>query len=440
MDKSTPRHLLVLTDALRLTDNPLLQLVSGEPFLAVALLDSKQFATGRASTRRLALQQRLLLEAQDRFARAGLPLLLLNGAPGEVLPALCQQYQLNSVVLPEPVGPDEYRDIRRLPAGISVKMPDINTLLADNLRPDLHNLPRSFTVFRKALEPALQVCPPLPAQSVDLQQLAVDAILSVPAAVAASSVPIIDTCIPPMPSADLSTLLPKEFGSVSAVAEPGAKQRFLQYLPHGWQHYKHSRNALTGADFASFLSVPLSRGTLSVRWVWHQICQYEQQHGVTDSSYWLKFELLWREYFRHLLRRHQHALFLHQGIGRHQVQPVAPVSHDALQRWQQGQTGEPLVDASMRLLKHSGWLSNRARQNVASYLHFELGCDWRDGAAWFEQQLLDYDVASNWGNWAYIAGALDSAPRRFNLSKQSAEYDPGLEQCQAILAALRASE
>lgn len=437
------RQLLVLTDVLRLTDNPLLLHATGSAFLAVAILDNRQFSASRASARRRALQQSLLLEAQDRFARAGLPLLIVAGNSRDLILSLCRQYQLNRVVIAEPVGPDEYQDLAALPADIQVQQIDANSLLAEQLRPDLTKLPRSFTAFRQAREPDLTVCSPLIPDAVDIKALSQHSILSVAAAVAGSTLPLPSESLPldqALPSADLASLLQPGYGRLSSVAEPGAIQRFLQYLPYGSRHYKQSRNALIGADFASYLSLPLARGTLSVRWVWQTICDYEQQHGVSESSYWLKFELLWREYFRHLLRKHQQAFFCYQGIGRHPVQPIAANSPATLSRWQQGQTTVPLVDASMQLLQHSGWLSNRARQNVASYLHFDLGCDWRQGAAWFEYQLLDYDVASNWGNWAYIVGALDSAPRRFNLMKQSEQYDPGLLQCQRILQAITSAQ
>lgn len=435
MAASHPRYLLLLNDVLRLADNPLLSAIGDAPFVAVVITDTRQFSAARASLRRRALQQALLLDCQQRFARAGLPLLLRRGVPATVIAQLCQQYQLNTVLASEPTGPDEYQLAQRLPAAVALRYIDCNSLLADALRPDLTRLPRSFTAFRQAMEPALPVCPPqdalvIPKQSLLCQQAALSSSDATDPALAAFSL---------THSAAVAALFPPGFGSVAALAEPAACQQFLQYLPDGARHYKQSRNALAGADFASYLSAPLALGTLSVRWVWQQISDYEQTHGSTDSSYWLKFELLWREYFRHLLRRHQRAFFARQGLGRHRVQAPTTTQSATLLRWQQGQTGEPLVDANMRLLQQTGWLSNRARQNVASYLHFELGCDWRLGAAWFEQQLLDYDVASNWGNWAYIVGALDSAPRRFNLARQTAQYDPELRQCQQILQALAGS-
>jgi hypothetical protein len=83
------------------------------------------------------------------------------------------------------------------------------------------------------------------------------------------------------------------------------------------------------------------------------------------------------------------------------------------------------IDANMLELKHTGFMSNRGRQNVASYLCNDLKLDWRLGAAYFEQQLIDYDVCSNWGNWAYLAGVGNDprGNRYFNIEKQASDYD-----------------
>ena len=98
----------------------------------------------------------------------------------------------------------------------------------------------------------------------------------------------------------------------------------------------------------------------------------------------------------------------------------------ALNKWINGQTGVPFIDANMMELKLTGFMSNRGRQNVASYLCNDLKVDWRYGAAYFEQQLVDYDVCNNWGNWAYLAGVGNDprANRYFNIAKQAAMYDP----------------
>lgn len=92
--------------------------------------------------------------------------------------------------------------------------------------------------------------------------------------------------------------------------------------------------------------------------------------------------------------------------------------------WRTGRTGVPLVDANMRELSATGFMSNRGRQNVASYLVLDLGCDWRLGADWFEHTLLDHDVSSNWGNWVAAAGLTGGRVNKFNMIKQSKDYDP----------------
>ncbi|MEL7313906.1 MAG: FAD-binding domain-containing protein, partial [Cyanobacteria bacterium J06559_3] len=94
--------------------------------------------------------------------------------------------------------------------------------------------------------------------------------------------------------------------------------------------------------------------------------------------------------------------------------------------WRDGMTGYPLVDANMRELAATGFMSNRGRQNVASFLTKNLGIDWRMGAEWFESLLVDYDVCSNWGNWNYTTGVGNDSRgfRYFNIPKQSKDYDP----------------
>jgi len=95
-----------------------------------------------------------------------------------------------------------------------------------------------------------------------------------------------------------------------------------------------------------------------------------------------------------------------------------------LQRWKDGLTGVPLVDANMRELAATGWMSSRGRRVTASYLIHCLGLDWRAGADHFESLLIDYDVTSNWGNWAQIAGLGGGPPKRLDIVQQSKDFDP----------------
>jgi deoxyribodipyrimidine photo-lyase len=125
-----------------------------------------------------------------------------------------------------------------------------------------------------------------------------------------------------------------------------------------------------------------------------------------------------------MMKKYNTKLFQLSGIQNKEL-PVN--AHDAvlLQKWMDGKTGVDFVDANMIELKRTGFMSNRGRQNVASYLCNDLKLDWRYGAAYFEQQLIDYDVCSNWGNWTYLAGVGNDprGNRYFNIEKQATDYD-----------------
>ncbi|MCL1065795.1 DASH family cryptochrome [Shewanella olleyana] len=188
--------------------------------------------------------------------------------------------------------------------------------------------------------------------------------------------------------------------------------------------YKQTRNALDGFENSTKFSVFLANGNVSARQVWAAIKKYELQHGDNESTYWIGFELLWREYFHWLALQLGKRLFSFKGLAK--CAPLTAFYPERFQKWCQGATPYPLVNACMKQLNATGYMSNRGRQIVASCLVNELGVDWRYGAAYFEQQLVDYDVASNWGNWQYIAGVgVDPrGGRHFNIEKQTQQYDP----------------
>jgi deoxyribodipyrimidine photo-lyase len=123
------------------------------------------------------------------------------------------------------------------------------------------------------------------------------------------------------------------------------------------------------------------------------------------------------------MKKHKHLFFLKGGIQNRP--PKTLKDNNALTLWTQGKTGVDFVDANMNELRLTGFMSNRGRQIVASYLCNDLQLDWRSGAAYFEEQLIDYDVCSNWGNWAYIAGVGNDprGHRVFNIQKQANDYD-----------------
>ena len=188
--------------------------------------------------------------------------------------------------------------------------------------------------------------------------------------------------------------------------------------------YKETRNALDSWRDSTKLSPWLAVGALSPREVVRQVTQFEQQVEKNESTYWIYFELLWREFFHWLQAKYGEKWFRFGGI----QQKVPNTKHNpkVFVDWCNGDTGYPIIDACMKQLQATGYMSNRGRQLVASCFVHELQQDWRYGAAWFENQLLDFDVGSNWGNWLYLAG-VGSDPRghrQFNLDKQTTTYDP----------------
>ena len=178
---------------------------------------------------------------------------------------------------------------------------------------------------------------------------------------------------------------------------------------------------MVGQGYSTKFAPWLARGCLSPRRVAHECAKYEQQRVANKSTYWVKFELTWRDYFIYYAHKYGAKLFFPYGVKGSSRK--WRVDSNALRAWKEGRTGAPLVDANMRELRATGFMSNRGRQNVASYLVHDLGLDWRLGAEHFEELLVDYTPESNWGNWHAAAGLSGGRINRFNILKQSKDYD-----------------
>jgi deoxyribodipyrimidine photo-lyase len=210
--------------------------------------------------------------------------------------------------------------------------------------------------------------------------------------------------------------------------EDSAMLRLQSYLwdSDSLKSYKQTRNGLLGANYSSKFSAWLATGCISPRTIYAEVQRYETERTKNDSTYWLIFELLWRDYFRFISARHGNNLFQQYGIRGQSPGHTWRIDRTLFEKWRTGRTGIPFIDANMRELLHTGFMSNRGRQNVASFLTKDLAIDWRMGAEWFESQLIDYDVCSNYGNWNYVAG-IGNDPREgryFNILKQAQMYDP----------------
>ena len=190
------------------------------------------------------------------------------------------------------------------------------------------------------------------------------------------------------------------------------------------EFYKKTRNGLLKTDYSSKLSAWLANGSISARQIYWEVKKYENQIIKNESTYWLIFELIWRDYFKYISIKHGNKIFKSGGITSNSKSWIVDLKK--INNWIDGQTKEPFVNANMIELKKTGWMSNRGRQNVASYLTKDLLLDWRLGASYFESMLIDYDVHSNYGNWIYNSGiGNDPMPdRKFNSKFQADRYDP----------------
>ena len=373
----------------------------------------------RVGPHRQAFAVRTLACLSAQLSARASHLLVCAGAAAEVLPALANALGAGgacNIVCEAIAAPQEEAEVAALRAhGLPVHTVWQSSLLhPEDLPFAPADLPPVFSTFRNAVERA-QVQPraPLPAPAT-LPALPPPERWSAwsgtgPAAHAAAAHDARSSF--PYASAACAG------GEVAALAH--LRRYLARKLPHS---YKQTRNGLTGLDYSSKFSPWLATGALSPRQVMAQLRAFEQAQGANEGSYWLWFELLWRDYFRLLHLQYGQALYRARGLSE---RPLAAHNTQGFKRWCHGQTGEPLIDAAMRELAATGYLSNRLRQVAASYVVYDLHGDWRAGAAWFEHCLLDYDVYSNQGNWLYIAGRGTDprGGRRFNPQKQAQDHD-----------------
>lgn len=161
--------------------------------------------------------------------------------------------------------------------------------------------------------------------------------------------------------------------------------------------YRWSRNKSLGMDYSSKLSPFLALGCISPRIIYETVKDYERKIKKNQSTWWIIFELVWRDYFTFKGMRFGQNIFFTGGIKNKDIE----LENDKakFQRWQEGKTGIPFIDAHMRQLNTTGYMSNRGRVNCASYFVKDLKINWTWGAAYFESKLIDYDVSANWLNW-----------------------------------------
>ncbi len=346
-------------------------------------------------------------------------LLIRVGEPEKVLAELAEQYDINELHLSKEIAQEETNVESSLSKRLKVLNVDMvftwmSTLYhVRDLPFGFNKLPDVFTEFRKAVERNSKVRLTV----VDPEKVILPADYDPQSIPSLSDLGFAANEIIP---SDPRGVLPFEGGETAAL------QRLNEYI---WKKdlvatYKETRNGLLGADYSSKFSAWLSLGCLSPRRIYEEVKKYEAERISNSSTYWLIFELMWRDYFHFVMLRWGARLFKSSGL-RLDKDKSWKHNHDLFNKWKEGKTGVPFVDANMQELNATGFMSNRGRQNVASFLAKDLHIDWTWGASYFESLLVDYDVCSNWANWNYVAG-VGNDPREdryFNQYSQATRYD-----------------
>jgi len=390
-----------LRNDLRLHDNAVLAAVPAATaaLLPVYCFDPDAFGPDaylglpKIGPHRLPFLLASLADLQASYAALGSGIHFVVGRPAEVLPALARQRGAQAVWASAEHTTEEETAKTALAAALDPTVPlrlfETRSLLDPaDLPIAVRDIPFSFSKFRFGVADKMPVRPPLPAprQLPPLPAGLALAPLPSPAQLAAA----LHQPTLAAPAPDRRTALPTQGGGETAAL---ARLHDYAVARHLIGRYDDTRNQLLGEAFSTKLSAWLANGSLSARQVWAAIDAYDQAHGArSKGAMQLRLELLWRDYFLLLAQRAGRALFGWAGLRGQVPKPVAR-DRAVFDAWAAGRTGNAFVDANMRELAATGFMSNRGRQNVASYLIHDLRQDWRWGAACFEYQLIDHDPA-----------------------------------------------
>lgn len=395
---------------LRLHDNQALSaaLQAGTPVAPVFILDSNLLASDYVGEKRLAFLFASLRELDADLARLGSGLIVRRGDPKQVLGELFTELDAAGIYAEEDYSPYARQRDAAIERSLPLHLQQGLTMFPPGTVEKKSGGPYTvYTPFRKSWE---ALAPP-----------ARSSLLPAPSGLG-STADIKAESIPGTPQ------WPEE--SDFPAGERAARKRLVEFT-HGDDApvyaYKDLRNQVA-RDGTSMLSPYLRFGMLSLREAIIHALEARQAAPNTKARQgaqtWLQ-ELIWREFFINIL-------FHFPDVMKHSFRENYRSirwrnKDDEFRAWTEGQTGYPIVDAAMRQLLETGWMHNRARMIVASFLVKDLLIDWRWGECWFMQQLIDGDPASNNGGWQWSAGTgTDAAPyfRIFNPILQGKKHDP----------------
>ena len=389
-----------------------------EKVIAVYFFNPKDFTKDRFGFKktekyRAAFLIETIKSLQLNLEKINTTLLVYFESPEKKISELCKEYSIGSIYTQKEWTKEEVDSnnlIKKLLAEDVKFIEDYDQFLyhPDSVTKDFSKIPSVFSVFRKTLEKTVKI----DKEKTFLQLPLTNRIDNVTQIPSIEDLGFEDFIV------STKTAFPFHGG------ENEALKRIDEYFfkTKKVAVYKKTRNGLIGKDYSTKFSPWLANGSLSAKTIYWKIKDFEDEFGANQSTYWVIFELVWRDYFKYISLKHGSKIFKIGGILEKNYTWNADRS--IIENWKNGRTKDNFVNANMIELKETGWMSNRGRQNVASYFAKELQLDWRIGAAYFESMLLDYDVHSNYGNWMYVAGVgNDPRDRKFNTKLQADRYD-----------------
>ena len=411
--------LLWLRRDLRLHDHPALEAARRDDrMIPVFCFDDGLLAGRHASGPRTQFLLECLKELDQALRGRGSRLFVRHGPPERELATLAAQANADTLHLSVDVGPFARRrqsEVKRALEGTSVEVvPHPGLFAVDALEPIRTGSGAPYTVFtpfyrnwlgqaRREVTGAPRSLPPTGRRA------------------AAGTLPTL-----------AALRLRQEVPEPMPGGERAARAALRRFLGGPVDDYADGHDLLTGRSI-SRLSPYLHFGCVSPR-------EIEEQLGRGAGAEAFRRQLCWRDFYAHVLGHHP-ANTTHEFQERYRGTLRFSRAQSRFDAWCDGQTGYPAVDAGMRQLRREGWLHNRARLLVGSFLTKDLGIDWRWGERWFMRLLLDGDEASNNGNWQWIASVgVDPQPafrRIFNPGRQQERFDPDGEYVRRYLPELR---
>jgi len=377
---------------LRVHDNEILleAVKRSEQIVPVYCFDPRYFERTRYGTKKTgALRAKFLLESvaslRESLKQLGGELIIKTGKPEDILPEICNTYEVSEVY--------HHREVASMETDISAIVEEAlwkkrinlkhfigHTLYhKEDLPFPIKNIPNDFATFRKKIERDSTVKPCFDTPGV----------IRIPQNMERGDLPPMEEL-----NVDVESLKNLEVNFIGGEQEGLLRLNELVFSdePKG----KAGKNAI----ISSRLSPWMSLGCLSSREVYWAVKKHKTKQGNNDAATRIITELQWRDFFRFMLKKYGNTSL-------NDIEPerdLTPTEQEAFLKWQKAETGVPLIDACMRELSTSGFLNDKVKQYVSSFLYKELGVTWRAGAAYFEEKSIDYSPASDWGNWAYLVG------------------------------------